>query len=79
MRKKCTRYGRKDADPDTERGLFARIAEDAILFAIACFLLKLGVGYLLTVKIPLIIIAAIAGIAVIGYRTWQWRKRHDDY
>ncbi len=79
MMRKSTRYDKKDADPDTERGLFARIAEDAILFAVACFLLKLGVGYLLTVQIPLIIIAVIAGSAVIGYRTWQWRKRHDDY
>ena len=73
-----TRYN-KDDDPDTDRGLLSRIAEDAILFATACFLLKLGIGYLLSVKIPLIIIGVIAISIVIGFRTWRWRKRHDDY
>lgn len=68
----------KDADPDTER-LFGRIVEDVILFAVCCYLVKLGVSFLVSVRIPLLILAVIGIIAVIIYRVLRWRNRHDDY
>lgn len=68
----------KDADPDTER-LFGRIVEDVILFAVCCYLVKLGVSFLVSVRIPLLILAVIGIIAVITYRVLRWRKHHDDY
>lgn len=71
-------WGDRDDDPDTDRGLFGRIVEDVIVFAICCFLIKLGVSYLVSVKIPLIIISAILATAVIIYRICK-RRDHDDY
>ena len=68
----------RDDDPHTDRGLFARLVEDVIIFAICCFLLKLGISYLVSVKIPLIIISVILAIIVIIYRVYK-RKDHDDY
>lgn len=68
----------RDDDPYTDRGLFGRIVEDVIIFAICCFLVKLGVSYLVSVKIPLIIIAVILAIIVIIYRVYR-RRDHDDY
>ena len=67
-----------DNDPYTDRGLLGRLVEDIILFAICCFLVKLGVSYLVSVKIPLIIIAVILVIIVIIYRVYR-RRDHDDY
>lgn len=69
----------KDSDPDTERGLFARIAEDVIAFFICCGLIKLGVSYIVSVRVPLLIIAAIIAISVIIYRICKWRDYHDDF
>lgn len=68
----------KDADPDTER-LFGRIVEDVILFAVCCYLVKLGVSFLVSVRIPLLILTVIGIIAVITYRVLRWRNHHDDY
>ena len=68
----------KDTDPDTER-LFGRIVEDVILFAVCCYLVKLGVSFLVSVRIPLLILAVLGIIAVITYRVLRWRNRHDDY
>ena len=68
----------RDDDPYTDCGLFTRIVEDVILFAICCFLVKLGVSYLVSVKIPLIIIAVILATIVIIYRVYK-RRDHDDY
>lgn len=68
----------RDDDPHTDRGLFGRLVEDVIIFAICCFLIKLGVSYLVSVKIPLIIISVILAIIVIIYRVYK-RKDHDDY
>ena len=65
-------------DPYTDRGLFGRIVEDVIVFAICCFLVKLGVSYLVSVKIPLIVISVILAIIVIIYRVYR-RRDHDDY
>lgn len=76
---KTTLLGEKDGDPDTDRGLFAKLAEDAILFVICCFLVRLGVCWLVSVRIPLIIIAATVGISIIACRIHEWRKNHDGY
>lgn len=69
----------KDADENTDRSLFSRIVEAVIVFVICCFLVRLGVEYILAVKVPLIIIAVIVGLAVTIYRAYKWRKHHDDY
>ena len=68
----------RDDDLYTDRGLFGRIVEDVIVFCICCFLIKLGVSYLVSVKIPLIIISVILAIIVIIYRVYK-RRDHDDY
>lgn len=65
-------------DPDT-RSLFTRLLEGAIALAICCYLLRLGVCWLLSVKIPLLVIAVLVGVAMISYRVYRWRKHHDDY
>lgn len=65
-------------DPDT-RSLVSRLIEDAIVFVICCFLLRLGVCWLLSVKIPLLVIAVTVGVAIISYRVYRWRKHHDNY
>lgn len=68
----------RDDDPHTDRGLFGMLVENIIIFAICCFLVKLGVSYLVSVKVPLIIIAVILVIIVIIYRVYR-RRDHDDY
>lgn len=78
-RKSSERHGECDADSDTERSLLTRLVEDVIAFVICCYLVRLGVFYILSVKIPLIIMAVIAGVIVIGYRSYKWRKDHDNY
>ena len=73
------RYERKKEDESMGRGIFARIVEDVILFFICTYLIRLGISYILAVKIPLIIIAVIVGITIIAIRSHRWRRRyHDD-
>lgn len=74
-------YGRnkKDTEEDTERGLLARIVEGVIIFAVLSIALKLGVDAIVSVKIPLLIIAVILCAAVIGYRVYKHKRDHDDY
>lgn len=68
-----------DKDNHTERGLLSRIVEGVIIFAILAFALKLGVDAIVSVKIPLLIIAVILCAAVIGYRVYKHKRYHDDY
>ena len=68
-----------DKDDHTERGFLSRIIEGVIIFAILAFALKLGVDAIVSVKIPLLIIAVILCIAVIGYRVYKHKRDHDDY
>lgn len=68
-----------DKDNHTERGLLSRIVEGVIIFAILAFALKLGVDAIVSVKIPLLIIAVILCAAVIGYRVYKHKRDHDDY
>ena len=67
----------RDDDPCTG-GLFGRLVEDVIVFVICCFLIKLGVSYLVSVRIPLIVISIILATIVIIYRVCK-RRDHDDY
>ena len=71
--------GKDDKDEPTERGLLSRIVESVIIFAILAFALKLGVDTIVSVKIPLLIIAVIICAAVIGYRIYKHKRDHDDY
>ena len=66
-------------EEDMGRGIFGKIVEDVIVFVICSYLIRLGVYYILEVKIPLIIIAVIVAIVIIGLRAYRWRKHHDDY
>lgn len=68
-----------DKDVHTERGLLSRIVEGVIIFAILAFALKLGVEAIVSVKIPLLIIAVICGAVIIGYRVYKHKRDHDDY
>ena len=71
-------YEDREKDPDTDRSLFSRIVEGVIVFAVCCFLVKLGVSYILAVRIPLIVISVTLGIIYITYRAYK-RRDHDDY
>ena len=71
-------YEDREKDPDTDRSLFSRIVEGVIVFAVCCFLVKLGVSYILAVRIPLIVISVTLGIIYITYRAYKRRDR-DDY
>ena len=67
-----------DADPDTE-SIFGNIIKAVIIFVVCCYLINLGVCYLVSVRVPLIIIAVIVGTIVIIWRVLRWRKDHDSY
>ena len=69
---------KKEKDGPTDHGLIARLVEAAIVFFVCCGLIRLGVSYLVSVRIPLIIIAVILATAVIIYRVFKWRD-HDDF
>ena len=73
------KHGKKDGESDTDRSLLTRIAEGVIVFFFSALLLKLGVDYILSIRVPLIIMAVIAAATVIVFRVWRWRKHHDDY
>lgn len=68
-----------DKENHTDRGLLSRIVEGVIIFAILAFALKLGVDAIVSVKIPLLIIAVIMCAVVIGYRIYRNKRDHDDY
>ena len=70
---------RKDAEDHTERSLFTRIVEAVIIFAVCCYLVRLGVNWLISVRTPLIVIAVTVGIGIITYRLWRWRQDRDGY
>lgn len=64
---------------NNQRGPVSRIVEYVIIFCICCFLIKLGITYLLAVKIPLLLIMLALGILTTLWRTHKWREEHDDY
>jgi len=55
--------------------LLERLLEAAIIFALAAFLIKLGICYLLCVWPYLVIIATLVIGGVIAYRIWK--HKHD--
>ena len=69
---------KKDADPNTDRGLLGKLLDTAIVFAISAFLIYLGVEYIISVRVPLLIIGAIAITIYIIFRAAR-RRHHDDY
>ncbi len=74
---KKNRYGEKEDEPD-DRSLFDKLVEDVIAFVVCCFLVRWGVMCLISVKIPLMIIAVIVGVVIISWRVYR-RRDHDDY
>ena len=68
---------KKDKD-DTDRSLFSRFVEGTIIFLVCCYAIRLGMSYLLQVKVPLLFIALAVGIITILWRVIKWRHR-DDY
>lgn len=71
--------GSGDEEDDTDRSLFSRLLETVFLFFMACLLIKIGVGYILSVKVPLIIIALVSGLVVTAWRLFRWRRSKDEY
>jgi len=69
---------KENADPETD-SLFGGLIRAVIIFAVCCYLVNLGVCYLVSVRVPLIIIAVIVGIIIVSYRVYKWRKDHDNY
>ena len=51
--------------------LIIRLLEATAIFALSMFLLKLGMALLLEIWWGLLILALIAGGAVVGYRIWK--------
>jgi len=51
--------------------LIARIVEYAFLLALAMFLIKLAICWLMEVWIVLLVVLVIASVAVIGFRAWK--------
>ncbi len=73
------RNGKKDNDADTDRGLFARIVEGIIVFCICVIALRYAIEILISIQVPLIIIAVIAAAITIAWRIYKYKRRHDDY
>ena len=71
---------KRDLDDDNDRrSLFEWLVESIILFALGCFVLRLGILWILSVKVPLIVISVIVGAIVIIFRICSWKGRHHDY
>ena len=66
-------------EPETERSIFARFFEWVVVFGIACFILKMGVSYLVSIKVPLIIISAVLVVGFIIYRICRHRRHYEDF
>jgi hypothetical protein len=60
--------------PNQPKRLIVRLLEVAAMFALAAFLIRLGVCYLLAVRIPLIALGILSLLVVIGYRVWKYRS-----
>ena len=67
---------KKDKD-DTERSLLTRLFEGVLVICACSYLLRLAISYILSVKVPLIILSVIVGIIYIAIKTSHWRKRND--
>lgn len=67
-----------DPEPETEKGPLSKLLEGMIAFALACFALKLGIEGIVSVRVPLMVIAAVVLVVFIVYRVYK-RSRHNDY
>jgi fatty acid desaturase len=60
-------------EPETPKNFIVRLLEGAAMFALACFLLKLGIALIQQIWWILLIIAVVVGGGVIAYRLWKNR------
>ena len=59
------------------KSLLTRLVEGAFLFALAAWLLRLGICYLGEIWVPLVILAVLGIASVIGIRLWKhYRDTH---
>ena len=56
------------------KSLFQRILEGAAIFALACYLIKLGICMLQSIWGWLILLVAITLIVIVGYRFYKHHK-----
>lgn len=62
---------------EPRRGLLIRLLEAAVIIALSCFLIKLGIGFLADVWVGLVIIAVVSCLGVAGYRIYKyWQDTH---
>ena len=61
------------------RTLVERILEAAVMLFIAAYLIKLAVGYVVSVRLALIIIGSIVLLFVIGFRLYHYFIRHNNW
>ena len=69
----------KDEDETNEHSIITRIVGGIIIFAVLGFLIKFGVEAVLSVKIPLLIIAIVLIAIIIAWRIYKYRRDHNDY
>jgi hypothetical protein len=56
------------------KSLLTRVVEAAFLFALAAWLVWLGIRFLGQVWVPLVILVVLTVAAVVGYRIWKHYK-----
>lgn len=61
------------------RHLLDRLLEAAIVIAVSGYLIKLGVGYVLSVKWALLAIAGIILLAVAGIRLYRYHRHTNNW
>ena len=61
------------------RHLLDRLLEAAIVIALSGYLIKLGVGYVLSVKWALLAIAGIILLAVAGIRLYRYHRHTNNW
>jgi len=55
--------------------LIVRLLETAAMFALAMFLIRLGIGYLISVKWALIVLTVLTIGGVVGFRLWKQKSK----
>jgi hypothetical protein len=54
--------------------LITYVLEFSAVFALAAFLIRLGVCYLMSVRVALIVLAVTALSAAVGFRIWRYQR-----
>ncbi len=70
---------KKDTESDTDRSLLGKLVEGVIVFFICVIGIKLAVETLISIRVPLIIIAVVAAIITVAWRAYKYKRDHDDY